>query len=242
MSDSSDHTIPATARRREQARRAGMEPSAALPAWAASAGMALLLAPAWARATIPAAADAFREAAASAMLGGAASPVSLAVVMPTLGLVAASAAAGLAVRMACDGLSFQPGRAAMDPQRISLLAGLRRIISYDTLMGILGHAAALVALVGVAAIAVRPLAGLLSAPTETAAVGQAAWNAVMWLAAAAAMLAIAQWLLARRRFERRIRMTPQEYAEEAKDLQADPRIRLLQHQRNAQPPATSGGR
>lgn len=242
MSDSSERTIPATARRREQACRAGMEPSAALPAWAASAGTAILLAPAWARATIPAAADAFRDAAASAMPGEFASPVSLAVVMPTLGLVAASAVAGLAVRLACDGLSFQPGRAALDPQRINPLAGLRRIISYDTLMGILGHAAALVALIGVAAIAARPLARLLSAPPEPAAVGQAAWHAVMWIAAAAAMLTIVQWLLSRRRFEQRIMMTPQEYAEEAKDLQADPRIRLLQHQRNAQSPTTSGGR
>jgi flagellar biosynthesis protein FlhB len=141
--------------------------------------------------------------------------------------------------MACDGLSFQPGRAAIDPQRINPVAGLRRIISGDTLLGMVGHGAALLALIGVAVVAARPLAAMLAAPAGSAAVGLAAWHAVMWLAGAAAVLTILQWLLTRRRFEGRIRMTPQEYAEEAKDLQADPRVRLLQHQRNAQSRTTS---
>ena len=49
--------------------------------------------------------------------------------------------------------------------------------------------------------------------------------------AAAAAVAVGQWLLARRRFERRIRMTPEEFAEEQKEMQADPRIKLLNQRR-----------
>lgn len=236
MADSADRTIPATPRRREQARRAGQEPTATLPAWAASAATAILLTPAWARSTIPAAAEAFREAASTAaMPGGAAAPISLAVVMPSLGLIAASAAAGMAVHLATGGVSFQPSRAAFSAQRINPLAGIHRIFSSSTLLGMLGHAAALVALVVVALMAVRPLAGMMAVPNEGPAVGDVAWRAVAWLAVAAAVLATVQWLVARRRFERRIMMTPQEFADEAKDLQADPRIKLLQQKMKRQP-------
>jgi flagellar biosynthesis protein FlhB len=51
------------------------------------------------------------------------------------------------------------------------------------------------------------------------------------LALAAALVAIAQYAISRWRFERRIRMTPEEFAEEARALQADPKVRLLQHAR-----------
>jgi flagellar biosynthetic protein FlhB len=229
MADTADRTIPATPRRREQARRAGQEPTATLPAWAASAATAILLAPAWARSTVPAAAEAFREAASAAALPGeAAAPISLGVVMPSLGLIAASAAAGMAVHLATGGFSFQPARAAFTPQRINPLTGFQRIFSGGTLLGMLGHAAALSALVVIAVMAARPLAGMMLVPAEAPAVGDVAWRAIAWLAVAAAVLATVQWLVARRRFERRIMMTPQEFADEAKDLQADPRIKLLQ--------------
>jgi flagellar biosynthesis protein FlhB len=46
-----------------------------------------------------------------------------------------------------------------------------------------------------------------------------------------AAVAVAHWGLARLRFERRIRMTPQEFAAEAKSMQADPKVRLMQQQR-----------
>jgi flagellar biosynthesis protein FlhB len=51
------------------------------------------------------------------------------------------------------------------------------------------------------------------------------------MAAAAAGIAAGQWGFARLRFERRIRMTPQEFADEAKSVQADPKVRLLQQRR-----------
>jgi len=55
--------------------------------------------------------------------------------------------------------------------------------------------------------------------------------------AAAAVVAVAWWLLARRRFEQRIRMTPEEFADEAKSVQSDPKIRLLRQQARRQPTA-----
>lgn len=236
MADTADRTIPATPRRREQARRAGQEPTATLPAWAASAATAILLTPAWARSTIPAAAEAFREAASAAALpGDAFAPISIAVVMPSLGLIAASAAVGMAVHLATGGVSFQASRAAFTLQRINPLAGMQRIFSGGTLLGMLGHAAALAALVVVAIMAGRPLAAMMAVPNEGPAVSDVAWRTIAWLSVAAVALATVQWFVARRRFERRIMMTPQEFADEAKDLQADPRIKLLQQEMKRQP-------
>jgi len=239
MSDTADRTIAASPRRREAARRAGLGAAADLPAWAASAGTAILLAPAWARSTIPAAADSFRESCAAALGGGGRVdglpwPLPAAVVLPTLALIAASAAAGLAVRFACDGVSWLPGRAAPDLRRIDPLAGLRRIFSVGTLATIGVSAAGLAALVAAALLVARPLAAIQAvavSPDGVAAVAAVGWWAAARLVAVAAAVAACQWLLARRRFERRLRMTPQELAEEQKDLQADPRVRLLQRQR-----------
>ena len=239
MSDDPSRTIPATPRRREAARREGLGAPADLPAWAASAATAILLAPAWARATIPAAAESVREAcAAAAASGGTVAnlpwPLPPAVILPTLGVVAAAAAAGLAVRLATDGVAWQPGRAAPDLGRIDPLAGLRRIFSRSTVATI-GTAAAGLMVLGVAAfVLARPLLVVQAWPVTGEHVGSLAatgWRALIWLVAAAAAVAAFQWLLARRRFERRIRMTPQELADEVKDLQADPRVRLLQQQR-----------
>jgi flagellar biosynthetic protein FlhB len=242
MADTSDRTLPASPRRREEARRAGFKPQASLPAWAASAATAILLLPAWLRATVPAAAEAFAATAAAVAGGPELGPVwpavSLAPVLPSVALVAASATAGLAVRLVCDGVSFQPGRAGIDLRRINPLAGLGRIFSRDMLLGLAGQAAAVAVLLAAALVAARPLVAVLAAPLDPgdmAAAGLVAWRALVGMAAAAAGLAVVPWLLARRRFERRIRMTPQEFADEAKDMQADPRVRLLQQQRKARP-------
>ena len=234
MSDQSSRTLPATPRRREAARRAGMAAPADLPAWAASAATAILLAPAWARATIPAAADAVCETFSAALAGGGSAsgpPFAVAVILPTLGLIAASAAAGLAVRLACDGWSWQPGRASLNLSRIDPLAGLGRIFSSTTLVSLAYAAIGLVVLVFVAVIAARPLGAVQATPAEPGGgslVVMVAWLAIAWLVATAVIIAIGQWLLARRRFERQIRMTPQELTEEMKDLQADPRVKRLQ--------------
>ena len=46
--------------------------------------------------------------------------------------------------------------------------------------------------------------------------------------ATAGVLAACQWGRARMRFEKRIRMTPDEFKDEPRGMQADPKIRLLQ--------------
>ena len=238
MADASDRTIPATPRRREAARRAGLSAPADLPAWAASAATALALAPWWTRATIPAAADGVREAftatLAAAATGGDAWPLPVAVILPTLVVVAAAATAGLVVRFACDGLSWQPGRAAFDLRRVDPLAGLARVFSRATLGTLLTAAAGLTVLVAAAVVASRPLLAIqasLPEPGDLGPLGGVAWRALLWVAAAAAAVAVGQWLLARRRFEGGLRMTPQELAEEQKEMQADPRVRLLNQRR-----------
>jgi flagellar biosynthetic protein FlhB/type III secretion protein U len=48
---------------------------------------------------------------------------------------------------------------------------------------------------------------------------------------AAAAVAAAQWGLARVAFERRLRMTPEEFKEEMRSLEADPRIKLERHRK-----------
>lgn len=240
MADASERTIPATPRRREAARRAGLSAPADLPAWAASAATALALAPWWTRATIPAAADGVREAFAAALSSGNASgvgPLPGAVILPTLVVVAAATAAGFVVRFACDGFSWQPGRAAFDLRRIDPLAGLARVCSRATLGTLLTAAAGLAVLVAAAVVAGRPLLAIqatLPEPGEIGPPAAVAWRALAWMVAGAAAVAVGQWILARRRFEQKIRMTPQEFAEEQKEMQADPRVRLL-NQRRAPP-------
>ena len=239
MADAADRTLPATPRRREAARRAGMMPAAALPAWAAGAVTALVLLPAWARATLPAAAD-----RVGAAIRGAGAPqavpltwqsvMPVALVLPTIGLVLASAGAALAVRLLLDGLSWDASRLAPDLQRVDPLAGLRRVLSWDTLNAVVGNGLGLGGIVAATTLAAGPLIALLSAAAGPAAVPQAwaaASHVLLALVAAAAAVAVAHWGLARLRFERRIRMTPQEFAAEAKSMQADPKVRLMQQQR-----------
>lgn len=244
MADASDRTIPATSRRREAARRAGLSAPADLPAWAASVAVALALAPWWARATIPVAADGLREAFAASLAGSPTSPtwpLPLAVALPTLVVVAAAATAGLIVRFACDGFSWQPGRAAFDLRRVDPVAGIARMFSWATLGTLLTAAAGLAILGGAVVVAGRPLLAVqatLPEPGEIGPLVAVAWRAVAWVVAGAAAVAVGQWLLARRRFERRIRMTPEELAEEQKEMQTDPRIRLLNQRRSPQPQQT----
>lgn len=247
MADDSERMLPATPRRREAARRQGAMPTAALPAWVATAGTATLLLPVWAAATLPAAADFARVAIRAAgtprgtdLWRGDPWPGLVAVMLPTVAVIAAAAAAGLAVRLLIDGVSWQPARIVPSLRRVDPLAGLARIFSWQTVMAACGGGLGLAFLLGAAALALQPLvsvANLEASPGATAAeprVAAAAWRAAAWMFAAGAAVAVSRWLTARQRFERRIRMTPAEMAEEARSVQADPKVRLLQQQRRRQ--------
>lgn len=232
MADSSDRVIPATPRRREAARREGAMPTAAVPAWVATAGTAVLLLPAWAAATLPAARDLVRTAITAAGSGAEAPLALVPVVMPTVAVVLAAALGGLAVRFLADGFSWQPSRAAPLLRRIDPLAGLARIFSTRTLKGVVGAGLGLAVIMLAAGGVIGPLVASSAAiPLSDAGPrAAAAWRSAAWMIAAAAAVAVVRWLLARRRFEQQIRMTPEEFAEEARSSQADPKIRLLQQQ------------
>lgn len=215
-------------------------PTAALPAWVATAGTATLLLPLWATATMPAAADLVR----TAILGAATRrpidpwPGLIAVALPTAAVVVVAAVAGLTVRFVLDGFSWQPERIAPSLRRIDPFAGLSRILSWQTVTSTLAGGIGLAVMVTAAVLAMRPLLGPagLSGIGDELRVAAAAWRAAAWLFAAGAVVAVVRWLAVRRRFEQRIRMTPEEFAEEAKSAQADPKVRLLQ-QRRRQPMA-----
>lgn len=237
MSDSADRTIPATPRRREAARRQGALPASASLAWVASAVVVVALLPGWTRSTLPAAAEMVRGVIVRAASPGDASPslgelLPASLLAPTLALVLAAAAAGLAVRGLCDGIGWHPARAVPDLARIDPLAGLRRVFSGRSLLTIVGNAVALVLLGTVAVAVAAPLfgAGTVGDPARAA---MLAWRPLGWLVAAAAVIAACQYALARLRFEKAIRMTPQEFADEQKSMQADPKVRLLQQRRRA---------
>lgn len=241
MSDSADRTIPATPRRREAARRQGAMPAAAGLAWVASAVVVVLLLPGWARATLPAAADMLQGVLRTSLAAGAESPefgelLPVALLMPSLGLVLAAAAAGLAVRIACDGIGWHPGRVAPDLARIDPLSGIRRIFSARVAWGVIGTAIAVVVVAAVAVFAAGPLfgCGTVGDPGRAAAV---AWRQLGWLVAAAAVVAACQYAVGRLRFERALRMTPQEFADEQKSMQADPKVRLMQQRMRKSPRA-----
>lgn len=250
MTDTSDRTLPATPRRREAARRQGAMPGADLPAWTAALVTAVALLPSWGTATMPAAVEFFRTAVMDSTAprmgrgletASASAGVPLAVVLPTCGLVLMSAAAGLAVRFLLDGFSWQPLRAAFQVSRINPFAGCGRIFSRATAAAIGGNAVALTALGTAAWFGCGPMLEVLRSPAgaaETSTVFAAARHTLLWLAAAGVVVAACQWSLQRLRFERRIRMTPEEFAEEARSMQAAPKIRFI-HQRRRQVAGTS---
>ena len=234
-----ERSLPPTPRRREAARRAGLLPTAAWPAWGASCLVTILLLPGWLEATGRAGAgflqDVLPAAVRAAQAGrgadtvapwGSAAPV----VWPTVTLVLAATAAALAVRVACDGLHWEPGRAAFDLRRLDPGAGLTRIFSAATLTTILGGALGLGVATAVVAWAGRGLltlwdTGALATPQGSLAVGR---GILVPVAVVAAGVALADWALARRRAERRLWMTPEEFAAEQRALEAGRRVRFDQ--------------
>ena len=245
MADNADRVIPATPRRLAQARREGLVPSASLPAWALAAAVAILLLPGPSRATVAAGSAALRAAIAAGCGAGGRMDDSggdlLAVLVPTLGVVLAASAAGLGVRLVIDGFAWQPGRIAPRLTRIDPWAGCARLFSRGTFAGVAGAAVAVTVLVAVTIGVLRPLLGP-AAVTQPEAAAWMAWRALVTLAGSAAAVAGCAWALARFRFQRRIRMTPQEFADEARSLQADPAIRLLLLKRRPQLSRSAGSR
>jgi|688.fasta_scaffold03409_23 flagellar biosynthetic protein FlhB len=241
MSDAASRTIPATPRRRELARRQGMMPMANLPAWVAMVATTLLLLPSWAQATFPAATAMMQQSLRLVAIDLESPPrldllLPAALVLPTLALVAVVGGVGLTVRFLLDGSAWQLSRVAPRLDRISPLAGLARIFSLHTLASLAGHACGLLLLVMAAALSAWPLVAIIGSGEmahEPGRMSAAAQRALLPLVAAAAVVAACTWAVSRLRFERRIRMTPEEYADEARSMQADPKVRLMRQQQGA---------
>lgn len=242
MSD--DRTLPATPRRREQARRQGLMPMAVLPAWVAMVATAILLLPSWARATLPAATAMMRQAIGAAMMTAGTEPPEMAallpvgLLLPTVAVVVACAVVGLAVRFALDGSRWQLSRAAPTLSRVDPLGGLSRIFSSSTLGALALNACGLAALTTAMVFASRSLVAVLrdgALDGHHAPLFLAAQHAMLMLVALAAIVAAGSWGLMRLRFERRIRMTPQEMADEARSMQADPKVKFMVQSRRAKP-------
>ena len=235
-----DRTIPATPRRREQAREQGLAPTAAVLVWPALAVLVLAALPAWARATAAAALTAIKSATGAGR-GGADASVWLSLVLPTVLLVSAATTILIGMRLLLDGAAWRLGRAALHGGRISPAAGFRRIFSWLSVgRGILS-AVALSILLGTVWWAAGPLVAAMGQPLPITAEGfsfeeagrvATAAERFLWVfLAAAAVVAAAQWGTQRLRFERQIRMTPEEFREEMRSLQAEPKVRLQQHGR-----------
>jgi len=145
---------------------------------------------------------------------------------------------------------WQLSRAAFRLDRIGLVGGLSRIFSAGTVRAAIGNAAGLAVLAVAAGFAAGPLVTILrdaGATADPVRLFAAAHRLLLPLVAAAAAVAAVAWLLTRARFERRIRMTPEEYADEARGMQADPKVRLMRQTRQTRQtrpdrgePATEG--
>ena len=229
MSDAEDRTIPATPRRRLLARREGMIPPAALPAWGASVAVTILLFPAWWRRTAVAAVSLVRAAGdpGTRLDGWSLIPV----LLPTLALVLAAAAVAIGVRVLVDGGGFSAGRVLPDLRRVGPLVGLRRILSAATLRRCVAGALWLGVPLAVASRSAPGLSDLVARCVASlpeggaggalvdhgAAVVPQAFALLLPTLAAAAAVGVARFLLLRRDAERRIRMTPEEVREETRD-------------------------
>jgi len=217
---------------------------AALPAWVAMVATAILLLPTWARATLPAATAMMRQAigAATATAGGEPPDMNtllpVALLLPTVVVVAACGMVGLAVRFVLDGSRWQLSRVAPTLSRVDPLGGLSRIFSRATLGALVLNGCGFAALTAATVFASRSLGAVLR---EGALAGDhtplflAARQAMLMLVAMAAVVAACSWGLMRLRFERRIRMTPQEMADEARSMQADPKVKFMLQSRGGKP-------
>lgn len=235
MGDAAERSIPATPRRRAAAREEGLAPTAALPAFVALVTAAVLLLPGWSQTALPAASGFVRESLAAAFSVPRPDGVDLRllfpaqVLLPTAALVVATAGAGVCVRLFLDGSAWRLARVAPRWRRIDPFAGAARVLSLATLRAVAWNGACLAVLVAAAACAAGPLVGLLEAgrPIVDAAPVFAALRGVLLpVLLAAAAVAAAQWGVARLAFERRLRMTPEEFKEEMRSLEADPKIKF----------------
>jgi len=224
MSESHDRTLPATPRRREDARNKGLAPTGAVLGWPAMASVVLVALPVWFRAT----------ASNIQMTGkGGGHQIFLPIVFPTLVVVVLALGVLLLVRTLFDGAAWRLDRLVFRFERIDPKIGLQRIISKTTVVRVAISFLGFAILAASAWLFAGPLIVVLGdfSVRSSRGAGQgsevlsAAVNYLWGILAVAGIVSVLDWWLQRFRFERNIRMTPSELREELRSLRADPKVR-----------------
>jgi flagellar biosynthetic protein FlhB len=148
-------------------------------------------------------------------------------VLPILGLLLVAAIAGHVFQ---TGLMFNPERLMPDWSHVSLIQGFRRLFSLTSAIrlgfGLLKFIAAVA--VGVWCLAGEQQTLLNLAGVETPLAAKYLVDLVLWtslkIAVALLVLAMADYMYQRWKYEQDLRMTTQEVREELKNLQGDPSI------------------
>ena len=231
MSESHDRTLPATPRRREDARNKGLAPTGAVLGWPAMASVVLVALPVWFRATASAAVAAIENIQMTGKGGG--YQIFLPIVFPTLVVVVLALGVLLLVRTLFDGAAWRLDRLVFRFERIDPKIGLQRIISKTTVVRVVISFLGLAILISSAWLFGGPLIVALGdfSVRSSRGAGQgsevlsAAVNYLWGILAVAGIVSVLDWWLQRFRFERKIRMTPSELREELRSLQADPKVR-----------------
>jgi len=223
----SERRYPATPARRQRARREGnVARSAELASLTAFAGALLA-----ACAAVPLAA----RAAAGAIAEASAVPIAPRI-EPALVLVAggallpafAAAFCATGATLAQSG-GLHPTPLKLEAKRLDALAGIRRMFGGDAAVALAraatAFAAATVALVPLGAEVVASGARLGAPAPAAALVAAATLRACVTALAVGAAFAVADYALARRRWLRSLRMSPDELKRDAKENDGDPQAR-----------------
>jgi flagellar biosynthesis protein FlhB len=155
------------------------------------------------------------------------------VLAPILGLILLAASL---VHVLQTGFLWSPDRLAPDVNRINPLAGLRRIFSLSSAthlgMGLLKVLT--VSLVAFGILYARRDEILGAAALDTPQICAFVADIILWttlkIALALLILGILDYVYQRWRYERQLRMTPQEVREETKNLQGDPQVTVRRRQ------------
>jgi len=130
---------------------------------------------------------------------------------------------------------FAPDALRMDFNRISPAAGFKRLFSKDVLVQGLKSALKLVIYSGIGGyIVFQGVVDVLREPVIASALPRVlalhATRLVIWLASAAFIFALVDWVLVKRKFAKSMQMSRREQREEVRQREGDPRIRARRRQ------------
>jgi flagellar biosynthetic protein FlhB len=147
--------------------------------------------------------------------------------LPILGLLAVAGALSTILQI---GLLFVPDRIKLDPSHLSILAGLKRILSLQGMVR-LGFGLVKIAIISIVAGCViynrrnEVLhAGELAAGELARMLIDITFSTALWVGAALFAIALLDYGFQRWKYEKDLMMTHQEIREEMKNLQGDPQI------------------